>query len=355
MENSFSIQVIFFIVTFLSLYALIHIYLIWRFRTFGMPKWIKWIILFLGISFPIATWLSRNYYNPLVRIYYTIAFLWLGVMFYFLCSFLLYEIFSRFIKLEKKTWTFLVYPLALGVSLFAIVNGQLVSVKEIDLQLKDLKEPVRLVQLSDVHVGTTHNFIFLSNVIRKVNSLNPDVVVITGDFFDGSSFLDEETVEALKLLDAPSYLSVGNHENYEGLDEVAELMKKTNTILLQNEKIEIKGLQIIGMNHPLRDDLSAVPDLSKVDIDEDKASVLLYHQPTGTKEAAAAGIDLQLSGHTHAGQIFPFNLLTKIWYYYVHGLYEIDDMKLYVSPGTGTWGPAMRLGSKNEITVFNLK
>ena len=346
---------ILFLIAFFATYIAIHCYLSWRFKSFGAVKWIKWVVLFLAISFPIATWLSRNYYNLFVRVYYTVAFTWLGVMFYFLCSFLLYEIARRFIKLEMKTWRLMVYSLAIALSLVAIINGQTVRVKEIDLVLPNLQQELRLVQLSDVHVGTTHNSIFLTNIIKKVNALNPDIVVITGDFFDGSGFLREHTVEALNLLEAPSYLTVGNHENYEGLEEVAELMTQTNTILLEDEKIEFKDLQIVASNFPLREGDLSPPDFTNIELDDERASILLYHQPTGMEEAAAKGIDLQLSGHTHAGQIFPFNFVVKLWYPYSHGLYDFDEMKLYVSPGTGTWGPAMRLGSRNEITLFNLK
>lgn len=348
------VKFILFLLAFFSAYLGMNYYVALRFQTFGAPKWTKWLFLFLAFAFILGTFLSRSFYNPFVRIFYTVTFTWLGIMLYFFFSFLLYEIGHHFITLDISTWRLIIYPLAIGISLAAIINGQTVKLKEIDLALPGLQEDIRLVQLSDVHVGTTHNSIFLTNIIKRVNALKPDIVVITGDFFDGSGFLHDHTVEALNLLEAPSYLSVGNHENYEGLDGVAELMASTNTILLQDEKIDFKDLQIVAANFPLQEGDFSAPDLSKIELDPDRASVLLYHQPTGMKAAAAMGFDLQLSGHTHAGQIFPFNFVVKLWYPQSQGLYDIDGMKLYVSPGTGTWGPAMRSGSRNEITLFNL-
>lgn len=344
-----------FAVIFFTLLFAFNYYILWRLKSLGLPKWLKWLFLFLALSLPFSMWLSRHSYNFFIRAYYTISFTWLGALLYVFCVLLIYEIIHRFIKLPLKVWRYVVFSVSAVIILVAIVNGQIIRVKEIDLDLADLQQPVKLVQLSDLHIGTVHNSSYLREIIRKVNNLNPDIVVITGDFFDGSSFLHQDLVDDLSLLEAPSYLSIGNHENYEGVGAVAELMSETKTVLLQNEKIDFKDLEIIAINHPLDEDFSAEPDFSEIDISQNKSSVLLFHQPTGMESSAKAGIDLQLSGHTHAGQLFPFNFVVKLWYPYFKGLYEINNMNLYVSAGTGTWGPAMRLGSSSEITVFNLK
>jgi hypothetical protein len=114
------------------------------------------------------------------------------------------------------------------------------------------------------------------------------------------------------------------------------------------------GLQVVGVDYPEKEGQKDNPVLKDIRIDSTKPSVLLYHTPAGLDDAVEAGIDLQLSGHTHNGQIFPFNYLAKLFYPKIKGLYRIKNMSLYVSPGTGTWGPPMRLGSNNEITLLNL-
>ncbi len=343
-----------FAVIFFTLLFAFNYYILWRLKTLGFPKWLKWLFVFLGISLPFSMWLSRHFYNFFIRAYYTIAFTWLGALFYVFCLLLIYEIVRHFIKLPIKVWRYVILSLSTIIVLGAIINGQMLRVKEVNLDLDNLSQPVKLVQLSDLHIGTVHNSSYLKRIIKKVNEIQPDIVVITGDFFDGSAFLDEHLVDDLSLLEAPSYLSIGNHENYEGFEAVADLMLKTKTVLLENRKIDFQDIDIIAINHPLDEDFSAEPDLSEIEIKNDKPTILLFHQPTGMESSAKAGVDLQLSGHTHAGQLFPFNFVIKLWYPYYKGLYEIDNMKLYVSPGTGTWGPAMRLGSYNEITVFNI-
>ena len=116
----------------------------------------------------------------------------------------------------------------------------------------------------------------------------------------------------------------------------------------------MKGIQFVGIGYS--DDKKLIKKkLGRLKIAKNKPSVLLYHVPLGMEHAKKKGIDLQLSGHTHKGQVFPFNYLVMIEFRYLAGLYDIDGMKLYVSPGTGTWGPPMRLGSRNEITVLKLR
>jgi predicted MPP superfamily phosphohydrolase len=147
---------------------------------------------------------------------------------------------------------------------------------------------------------------------------------------------------------------MGNHERYGDLDRIAALMAETGVVMLRNEVVEYKGVQLVGADYPERENQKDTPYLRELKVKKGLPSVLMYHPPTGIEYTVQAGIDLQVSGHTHNGQLFPFNLLAKLFFPYIKGLYQIDGMYLYVSPGTGTWGPPMRLGSHNEITLFNL-
>ena len=141
---------------------------------------------------------------------------------------------------------------------------------------------------------------------------------------------------------------------YGGLENVFEVLKTTNINVLRNEMVEFEGLQIVGVGYSTqRNYLKTV--LPGLKIDKSKPSLLMYHVPIEVEFANEAGIDLQISGHTHKGQIFPLNFFGKLVFPYFNGLYEYNGTQVYVSPGTGTWGPPMRSGSRSEITLINLK
>ncbi len=352
MEPIFRFIMIFLV--FLFVYSALHFYVYFRFQKF-FPKYrIKWVVVFLALLPWISIIFSRSYYNVFIRIIYSVSFTWLGVFFIILMSLVLYEVLRHAVKFSPEVWKKIIVTTVILLSVVSIINGQIIYVKEIEIPLLGLSTPLKVVHLTDIHVGTIHNSGFLKRIVDMTNEQNPDMVFITGDLFDGAGAVREHTVEPLRGLDAKTFFVTGNHEVYENLDKVEEVLKTTNIIILRDESVNYQGLQIVGMDNPVRDDMFSGPDLSKIEIDDDIPSVLLYHQPLGMAEADKAGIDLQLSGHTHNGQIFPFNMVIKRVYPMIYGLYRIGDMYLYVSSGTGTWGPPMRLGSRNEIAVINL-
>lgn len=161
-------------------------------------------------------------------------------------------------------------------------------------------------------------------------------------------------LNAIDDLEAPVFLVTGNHEVYEGLENVLEVLKTTKINILQDEMVEIHDIQIIGVDYSV-DTQHLKKVLSRLKIDNSKPSILMTHVPGELETANKAGIDLQISGHTHKGQLFPFNFLGRIVFPYFSGLYEYGGTSLYVSQGTGTWGPPMRFGSKNEVTFIKLK
>jgi predicted MPP superfamily phosphohydrolase len=182
------------------------------------------------------------------------------------------------------------------------------------------------------------------------------MVLITGDLFDGSAPVDESILTPLNNLQAKSFFSLGNHEVYEGFDKVREAVKNLDIQLLENESVVLEGVQIIGVN-----DRQGLPKgktfgsiLKDISVRSDIPSVLMYHTPTDWEIAREQGVEVMLSGHTHNGQLFPFTLLVRLAFKYTNGVYEVDGNYLHVSPGTGTWGPPMRLGSRNQITLLHL-
>ena len=176
--------------------------------------------------------------------------------------------------------------------------------------------------------------------------------LITGDLIDMHG-IGEADLAPLGEIESPALFCIGNHERYVDLEDICARLQNLGVEVLRNRTVSKNDIQFIGIDDSERKDQVA-RQLANFETSSDAYRVLLYHRPDGADAAATWGADLMLTGHTHRGQIFPFNLLVKRVFPQLYQSYEVEDMTLYVSPGTGTWGPVMRLGSKCEITAFNL-
>ena len=306
----------------------------------------------VSLSLPVAMYVERIHPNSVSRVFYTISTLWMGVLFFFVCTLSIYEVVSSFYTVAYGGVSILLVVSVL--SIISVMNAIGIDVKAVDVPVGNLEKDVSIVQLSDIHLGTIRNSAFLRRVVEKAKGLDPDVVLITGDLIDGSARVHEKMFDEFDRFEAPVYFVTGNHEVYEGIEEVYSKLSDTKIRVLRNDCIDYEDLQIIGVeysenNGHLRE------RLEELVIDEAKPSVLMYHSPVGVMAAKRAGIDLQLAGHTHAGQVFPFNYLVRLVFKHIAGQYDLGGLVLYVSAGTGTWGPYMRLGSRNEITQISLK
>ncbi|HKI73109.1 MAG TPA: metallophosphoesterase [Pseudomonadales bacterium] len=225
-------------------------------------------------------------------------------------------------------------------------------VKRIGLTVSGINSPVRMVQITDVHIGSRSQR-FLEEVIGRVNRLEPDLLCITGDFIDAPG-IPETTLRSLKSVNCPIYYCIGNHEKYEDLDDIVQRLKNLGVNVLRNDSTRFRDdFQIIGIDD--MDDAHQVErELRAIEVDREGFALLLYHRPRGLEAAASAGINLMLSGHTHNGQIMPFNLVVGRVFDRAYGLHHYESASLYVSQGTGTWGPVMRVGTRSEITLFEL-
>jgi predicted MPP superfamily phosphohydrolase len=218
-----------------------------------------------------------------------------------------------------------------------------------------------IVQLTDVHIGPTLGREFLEGVVRAANGLSPDMVVITGDLVDGSVEELAHLVEPLASLRARDgvFFVTGNHEYYSGANEWIAHLRGLGIRVLRNERVLVRGaFELAGV-----DDASSGRMLPGHGEDVERAVsgrdmglplVLLAHQPKTLHSARAAGVDLQISGHVHGGQMVPFNWLAKLDQPVVSGLHLVDKTWIYVSTGTGYWGPPMRVGSEAEVTHIEL-
>ncbi len=227
------------------------------------------------------------------------------------------------------------------------------TIRHTKLHLSDnrLDRAYRFVHLSDVHAGSRDSK-FIEKVVGHVIGHQPDGVFITGDLID-SSAVDRQFLSALSALNCPAWLCIGNHERYVDLPAAIAAIEANGVIVLRNTSVEYGPFQIIGIDDA--DNPKQVStQMTGISLARDKYSVLLYHRPDGWPAARDAGVDLTLAGHTHAGQIWPFGLLVQRQFPRMAGIFTEAGKTLFVSRGTGTWGPTMRLGTFSEMTVITL-
>lgn len=245
----------------------------------------------------------------------------------------------------------LLCALVLALSLWGMVNAWMLHVQTLDTPAPEALRGTTIAQISDVHIGSRAPG-FLAPIVARVNQLQPDYVVITGDLIDMRD-IPREALAALAQFEAPTLFCTGNHERYVDLEAICARLTDLGIDVLRNRSTLHDSIQFIGI-----DDAEAKTQVAEVlpsiDPVPDAYRILLYHRPDSAEAAAAWGCHLMLTGHTHRGQIIPFNFLVSRVFPRLYRDYHVDDMTLYVSPGTGTWGPVMRIGSKCEITLIRL-
>ncbi len=263
----------------------------------------------------------------------------------------------------------LVLPLALLVSLIGFINARrLARVVTVDIPLTGLPEALvgfSIVQLSDIHVGPTIKRGYVRAIVDKVNSLDADLIAITGDVVDGS--VRQLSAETAPLADLKArhgaYVITGNHEYYSGAAEWMAEFKRLGLHGLMNQHTVIAhdGARLVlagvtdysaGMFDPAQ---RSDPAAALAGSPDSIPRILLAHQPRSAEAAAAAGYDLQLSGHTHGGQFWPWNLFVRLQQPYTAGLHRLGKLWVYTSRGTGYWGPPKRFGAPSEITLLRLR
>ena len=237
-----------------------------------------------------------------------------------------------------------------SVTAYCIVNANSLSVRKLTLDTAKIRKPVRFAFISDVHIGSNPPR-HLQRICDRLGVLEYDGLLIGGDLFDSSNFRLED-IAALGRLDTEIYFVTGNHEGYvKGYEGLLARFPELNIKVLENAAVLIRGVNLIGVSdgQPAAARAAAVERLAC----EDGFNLALVHQPS-VWEQTRNRVDLMLCGHTHNGQIFPFNFLVRLQFRYVHGLFAKAGSKLYVSSGAGCWGPRMRLGSRNEIVMIEL-
>jgi len=272
-----------------------------------------------------------------------------------------------FTALEKQS-ALLVVTAALLISIIGFFNARkLARVVNVTVPLRDLPDSLhgfKIVQISDIHVGPTIKQGYLSRIVQQVNSLEADLIAITGDLVDGRVHELAEHTRPLATLEARhgSFFVTGNHEYYSGALAWIHELEHLGVRVLLNEHVQLTHegatLVLAGVTDytagSFYDDHYSDPQAAIAGAPADAPKILLAHQPRSAEAAEAAGFDLQLSGHTHGGQFWPWKYFVPLQQPYVAGLHRLQDLWIYVSRGTGYWGPPNRFGSPSEITCLTL-
>jgi predicted MPP superfamily phosphohydrolase len=294
-----------------------------------------------------------------------IGSVWLGILSVAITVFVLKDIVWLFYK-NGKVLTYISLLVIFVLTLISLVNvytGPVVKEIKLKVNTKTFnKKNFTIVQLSDLHLGTLMSENWLEKIVKITNSIDADIVVITGDLADGNIFDKKQILNKLRSLKSKFgvYIVPGNHEFYFGIEKFLEITKILGFKVLRNQSVVIDNdIIVAGVDEitAKRFNKGYGPDLGATfkDVDLNKFIILLSHQPDLFDEARKFGVDLQLSGHTHMGQIPPMDLIVKIFFKYPFGLIKKDNSYIYTTSGTGTWGPPMRLFTKSEIVKIVLE
>jgi len=365
-----------FIVVLLAVFALLNFYISKRLIAHLdiHLRYKRQLRFFLHLNlFGIFLYALGRYYVDFPNWLYFLFSLPVGLLFLLFCTTLIYDVSRVLLKVTplsptrrkffKRSLDASSLVAASTLSASATYAARHVELEKVAIKICKLKKEYTIAQISDIHIGGLINATFIKNVVARVNALRPDLVVITGDLVDIDVDKADTILQELTALKSKygTFFIVGNHEYFHDIGKIIQKVKTLNIRVLENENVYIgpqgEGFNLVGVY-----DLFGyraqqyMPDLPKAlqDIESGSPTILLAHQPKFLEEVGD-NIDLVLSGHTHGGQLFPFQLLVKLQQPYISGLHQhTEHTQIYVNKGTGFWGPPMRLGASAEITKIRL-
>jgi predicted MPP superfamily phosphohydrolase len=367
-----------FLLTFFLIYGGFHYYFFLKLRAAFAPgavvQMIVIALLILGLMTPVIVRASERYGMEMTaRLVSWTGYLWMAFILIYIFSSLLLEgcrlltfLSGLVFRIDAgpflpSAWTFFLLPaaVAIGIVIYGAFDARCIRTEYLPIHSPKIPKDagkIRMVQISDVHIGIIVRNGYLSDILRAVREADPDILVSTGDLVDGQGDNLAEAVAQLRGIN-PRYgkfAVTGNHEFYAGIDKTTKFTENAGFKMLRGEVASVAGIvDLVGIDDPghRRSDRKG-ESLSLRD--SNHYTILLKHQPVVARDALGA-FDLQLSGHTHGGQIFPFSLLTRSAFPFHAGSYRLSGgALLHVSRGAGTWGPPVRFLSPPEITVIDL-
>lgn len=361
-------------VILISLVTVMNVYVVWR--AVSVPLLRRHVggtqLMVAGLSLWVLFVVGRVYGHDspgaLALLLEVAGMIWMATLFLIAVPLLAVDVVTGFGVLLPRTAPRLrgaAMVLGLALSMIALVQGTRAPVvSSFDVELTGLPPDLDgtvIVGLSDLHLGSLRNELWLTRRVAQVREERPDIVVLLGDIFEGHGRPSKELAAGLTGLQAPLgvWAVLGNHEFHGRDNGIAELFEKAGITLLRNERTSVRqGLMLAGVDDLTSNHRSGAKDdlITRTFSAPSKgATVLLSHTPWNADRAAQAGAGLMLSGHTHGGQVWPFGYLVKRFYPLLAGRYDVDDMTVIVSRGAGLWGPPMRLWHPGEILRVTLR
>lgn len=293
---------------------------------------------------------------------YTVGYSSLFILLYLVMAFLLLDL-LRLVHVVSAAWlrsngtVAAVIAVVMAVVFTAgYINYGVKRCRSVSMSTeKPVGSGVTLMMLSDLHLGYHIGPGELTRLVETINRLRPDAVLIAGDIVDGNirPLEEQHLADILRLVDVPMYACPGNHEYYAGIEASADFMRRAGITLLRDSTADVKGITVIGRDdrsNPHRKSLGALMK----GVDKSRYTVLMDHQPYYLEQAERAGVDFQLSGHTHHGQLWPVSWITDAVYEVSHGEYSRGRTHYYVCPGYGLWGAKFRIGTCSEYAVLRV-
>ncbi len=355
-------------IVIILLAVLVHAYVLWHvYQVLPFPVWAKWMVVglmvasllmmfagFMGVFDRMPLWLASSCYN--------ISTSWLIVFLYLLIAFVLLDV-GRLCHLVPKEWLYCNAWTAGAVT--AVIAGLLVygnihynnKVRE-PLSLttaKHISKPVKVVMVSDLHLGYHNRKAEWQRWVKMINDENPDLILVAGDIIDGyvRPLLEEDVAADFHQLKAPVVACLGNHEYITGIDKSLDFYRQAGVTLLRDSTVTVGDLVIAGRDDRFNQKRKPLQHLLD-GVDSTKYIILLDHQPYNLEEAQQAGVDFQFSGHTHEGQVWPISLMVNAMYEKAWGPLQKGNTRYYISSGLGIWGGKYRIGTRSEYIVATI-
>ncbi len=339
----------------------------WGLSGGGATLALRAVLFAMALSFVVAALLSFRFANPLVIFIYRIAATWLGFLnFFFIASCMCWAAWYGVLLTGRADLGRLRMPIAevlfavaAVVGIYGMVNALWVRVRRVTVVLPGLPaawKGRKALVLSDLHLGHINRLGFCRKIVARAEALKPDIVFLAGDLFDGGKIEAESIAAPLAELKPAfgKYFSSGNHDEFGDIAEYTDVLNGVGFRVLHNERADADGLHILGIpyrdsNYPIR--MRAA--LEGMRVPQGEASILLSHVPNRLPIVEQAGVSLQISGHTHGGQIVPFTWVTRRAFgKFTYGLHRFGALQVYTSSGVGTWGPPMRVGTHPEMVLL---
>lgn len=377
--------IIFFLIVF-TVYGLVNYYIFargWQAIPKGSPVRTYYLILFLvlALSFIVGRILENYYLSTLSDVFVWIGSFWLGLMLYLFLSVLVIDIlrlvnhftgiFPVIVFKDYQKTKQVVALVVLSVSVILIIAGRINALnpktETLDLRINktvNSQKDWNIVLASDIHMGTLIGQSRIAVLVNMINGLKPDLVLFAGDIIDEdlAPVIKQDLGATLKNIKAKYgvYAITGNHEFIGGAEPAVKYLTEHGINVIRDSSVKIgDSFYLVGREdrstnqfaHKKRKELAEIMK----SVDKSLPVVMMDHQPFGLNEAVENGVDLQLSGHTHHGQLWPFNFITKMVYELSWGYMKKDNTHFYVSSGYGGWGPPLKIGSRSEIVNIKLQ